>query len=161
METFLIGLGSNLGDRYGELVQARSWLSLFGRVVASSRLYETEPVGPGTADFLNAAIRFESRMEPLELLKIAKTWERDRGRRNPEIRWTDRPIDLDLLSWSGKPVHSGTLRLPHAGLFNRRFVLFPVLDVAPEFIHPELNRPATELLAESPEIRIAITKVKW
>ncbi len=161
MARYLIGLGSNQGDRLAELVQARMWLSLHGSVISSSSVYTTEPVGPGSRDYFNAAFALETSLEPLELLSLAKRWERDRGRTIPVLRWTDRPIDIDIIAYETLVFERDTLVIPHPELANRRFVLQPLADIAPEWIHPVTGKTVSVLLKEAPEIRMVLTARKW
>jgi 2-amino-4-hydroxy-6-hydroxymethyldihydropteridine diphosphokinase len=160
MAEFLIGLGSNRGDSHAELVMARAWLHLCGKVLASSQLYITEPVGPGTSDYLNAALLLHTPLSPFALLRYAKRYERDRGRLQPYQRWTDRPIDIDLLDM-GKSLHTAELTLPHPEISQRKFVLAPILDIVPDWKEPVSGQTGKSLYAKAPEIRITITANRW
>ncbi len=142
VRTFVIGLGSNLGDREAHLEAAVTQLAAMPsvRVVARSSLYDTEPLTlPGSAPqdrYLNAAVRLETTLEPEALLEACLAIEARLGRVRRE-RWGPRQIDLDLLyalEPDGAPLALETprLTLPHVGLLERAFALAPLLDVMPE-----------------------------
>jgi 2-amino-4-hydroxy-6-hydroxymethyldihydropteridine diphosphokinase len=132
-EVFL-SLGSNLGDRAANLWEAVRRIAALPdcAVVAQSQLYESEPVGPVTQGwFLNAVISIETEAEPLVLLTATKEIERSMGRR-PGIPWGPRVIDIDLLLYEDVGIESEELTLPHREIWNRRFVLLPLLEVMPD-----------------------------
>lgn len=161
MACFLIGLGSNAGNRLSELIMAREWLRLHGTILSAAPMYETEPVGPGTADYLNTVLALETTLPPEQLLIAAKRWERDRGRRQPVIKWTDRPVDIDLLHWSEGAFQKPGLQLPHPEMHRRRFVLEPLQHIRPGWTHPLLKTGVAELIDAAPEIRMRIATLKW
>ena len=99
-------------------------------VVARSRVYETAPVGPPQADYLNAAVLVETSLEPLVLFETMLEIERALGRVRRE-RWGPRTIDLDLLWIEGRTVDAPNLKVPHPHLVERAFALLPLLDVVP------------------------------
>lgn len=126
----VIGLGSNVGDRRAMLVRAAEEFQAFGRLLARSALYETEPIGPPQPRYLNAAVLLRTELGPEPLLDALLGIERDLGRVRRE-RWGPRSIDLDIL-WLGSLAHaSPTLTVPHPSLRERPFALRPLLDVAP------------------------------
>lgn len=130
-----LGLGSNVGDRRGSLQAAADALPAHGvRVVASSSLYDTEPVGEvlDQPEFLNACLRIETAHEPEALLDACKAVERELGRRAGGIRHGPRPIDVDVLTLGGLRYNSPRLVLPHAEVTSRRFVLVPLLELEPD-----------------------------
>lgn len=126
-----LGLGANLGDRRAALQGTVA--ALRGRevaVLASSSTYETAPVGlvSDQPDFLNAALRVETDLEPEALLDAVKAIEREAGRRAGP-RHGPRPLDIDLLVLNGREHRSERLRVPHAALLQRRFALVPLLEL--------------------------------
>jgi 2-amino-4-hydroxy-6-hydroxymethyldihydropteridine diphosphokinase len=129
-----LGLGSNVGDRRAQLQAAVLEL---GRndvaVLASSSVYETEPVGEvlDQRDFYNACLRIETALEPEPLLDACKAVERALGRASGGARHGPRPIDVDVLLLEGVEYESPRLRLPHREVFTRRFVLVPLLELDP------------------------------
>jgi 2-amino-4-hydroxy-6-hydroxymethyldihydropteridine diphosphokinase len=135
-----LGLGSNLGDRLGNLRAARDLLDRRAlTVVASSSVYETEPQGEVTdqPDFLNACLAVETELEPEQLLDACKGVERAVGRSEGGPRHGPRPIDVDLLMLGDLEHRSARLELPHPGLVSRRFVLVPLLELEPSLALPD------------------------
>jgi 2-amino-4-hydroxy-6-hydroxymethyldihydropteridine diphosphokinase len=130
-----LGLGSNVGDRRRNLQAAVDALPRHGvRVLASSSVYETAPVGEVLAqrEFLNACLRIETDLGPEQLLDACKAVERELGREPGGPRHGPRPIDVDLLRLGDATHESDRLRLPHAELTTRRFVLVPLFELDPE-----------------------------
>lgn len=145
-----VAFGSNLGDRLATLVTARRLLTVDPRIrlIASSPLYETEPVGgpPGQPPFLNAVVKLDVRLPSRLLLQHCHQVEADLGRER-QVAWGPRTIDLDLLFY-GDEVSSGPdLTLPHPRLHLRPFVLVPLSRLAPELIHPVMGLTVRQMLA--------------
>lgn len=135
MTRVVIGLGSNVGDRIANLRSAVRRISEHAgtRVVRTSRVYETAPVGGPEQDaFLNAAITLEWEGKLLELLDVLQRVERDLGRTR-DVRWGPRTIDLDVL-WieGGVEIDDPRLVVPHPRLSKRAFAVRPLLDVMPD-----------------------------
>jgi len=147
-----LGLGSNVGDRRAHLERALAALAARGvRVLGSSSVYETEPVGLVTdqREFLNACLRIETSLEPDGLLDACKAVERELGRRPGGPRHGPRPIDVDVLLLDGVEYRSERLVLPHPEVTSRRFVLVPLLELDPGLSLPDGRRLA-DVLAELP-----------
>jgi 2-amino-4-hydroxy-6-hydroxymethyldihydropteridine diphosphokinase len=143
-----IGLGSNVGDRREHLRAAYAGLERLGRVARVSSLYETEPVGfAEQGAFLNAVAVIETELTPhdllQELLKIEAGRERVRAQRNGP-----RTLDLDLLFYGDEVIDRPGLAVPHPRLQDRRFVLAPLCQIAPDLRHPALGLSVQELLEE-------------
>ena len=153
MPTAYIALGSNLGDRADTLSSSVSHMSNLGRVMVQSSLYETEPVGyHHQPAFLNAVVALETQLEPLPLLRGLLAIERELGRdRSRGPLKGPRTLDLDLLLVGDWIVADEGLTLPHPELDQRRFVLAPLAEIAPEFRHPEGMQTMAELLALLPD----------
>lgn len=152
-----LGLGSNVGDRRSHLEAAVDALPAHGvEVLASSAVYETEPVGlvPEQRDFLNACIRVATSLAPEQLLAACKAVERDLGRRGSELRHGPREIDVDLLMLDGVRYSSWPLTIPHASVTERRFVLEPLLELDPELVLPDGTSLAAALRALPPGQRV-------
>ena len=155
-----LGLGSNVGDRRGHLEAAVHALPRRGvDVLASSSVYETEPVGLVTdqPDFLNACLRIETELEPEELLTACKAVERELGREPGGVRHGPRAIDVDLLLLDHVRYASEQLILPHPEVTSRRFVLVPLLELDPELSLPDGTRLSDALagLGAGQEVRRA------
>jgi 2-amino-4-hydroxy-6-hydroxymethyldihydropteridine diphosphokinase len=141
-------LGSNVGDRAGHLRAAIAALPEHGvEVEAVSSAYETEPVGEvlDQPDFLNAAIRVRTTLEPEELLDICKAIEVERGRMLAASRHSPRPLDVDLLLLGDLELSTERLILPHPEVTSRRFVLIPLLELDPDLTLPDGTRLADAL----------------
>lgn len=155
-----LGLGSNVGERRENLEAAVRALPGHGiRVVASSSVYETEPVGEITEqrDFLNACLAIQTALEPLELLDACKALERELGREPGGPRHGPRPIDVDVLLLGDRTLESERLSLPHREVTSRRFVMVPLLELDPDLALPDGTRVAEALAALGPgqEVRRA------
>ena len=152
-----LGLGSNVGDRTGHLRAAIELLRERGvGVDAVSAAYETEPVGEvlDQPDFLNAAIRVRTALEPEALLDACKEAEIERGRVIDAARHSPRPLDVDLLLLADLELRTERLTLPHPEVRSRRFVLVPLLELDPELALPDGTRLADALDALGPGQRV-------
>lgn len=154
MPTAYLGIGSNQGDRACHLQAAVQFLHAAdgARVSAVSPVYETEAhtMRPNETRpaFLNAVVVVQTTCSPEALLRVAQAAERAEGRTRPAPRWSPRPLDVDLLAVGTKQRATPTLTLPHPRLAERRFVLRPWADLAPNFqVPPPFDRPVRALLA--------------
>jgi 2-amino-4-hydroxy-6-hydroxymethyldihydropteridine diphosphokinase len=146
--TGYLGLGSNIGDRSAHLAAAIAALPEHGvRVLASSSLYETAPVGLvlDQPDFLNSCVRIETALGPEDLLDACKAVEREVGRAAGGARHGPRVIDVDVLLLGELEYSSERLTLPHAETGSRRFVLVPLLELDPDLTLPSGQRLADTL----------------
>ena len=153
MRSGYLGLGSNVGDRKQSLRAAIRLLGERGvEVEAVSSAYETEPVGEvlDQPDFLNAAIRVRTELEPEALLDLCKEIEAERGRTLDALRHSPRPLDVDLLMLGDLELSTDRLTLPHPEVTSRRFVLAPLLELDPELTLPDGTRLADALAALGP-----------
>lgn len=157
-----IALGSNLGASLTIMRQAASALEQLGQVKARSSLYETAPVGgpEGQANYLNAVIALATSLGPkkllAELLKIESQFGRER-----RVRWDARTLDLDLLSFADLVYQTEALTLPHPRMLERAFVLLPLLEIAPDWQHPQTKQNLKEVLAPLAKTGIIKTNFSW
>ena len=145
-----IALGGNLGDRPANLQAAIDALQTGGqvRVAKLSRVYETAPFGyADQPDFLNMALEAATDLEPAALLAFLKEIEAALGRQ-PSFRNSPRPIDLDIIFYDDLTLDTPALQIPHPRLRGRGFVLKPLNDLAPGYVHPVYGLSVAELLAE-------------
>lgn len=136
MRAFL-GLGSNLGDRMGELRRARDALAATGEVVAVSPVYESAAVGgpPGQPPYLNAVVELETRRSARQLLELAHRLEAQ-AKRVRTVHHGPRTLDVDVLLVGSLEIDEPDLVVPHPRMWDRRFVLVPLADLAPDLVPP-------------------------
>lgn len=147
LQKLIILIGGNEGDVKQTFLQVVSELEKrIGGLTASSSLYETDAWGPvKQANFLNQALVFRTTLSPVQCLRIALETERKFGRVRAE-RYGPRTIDIDILYLGNQVIQSKELVLPHPEIANRRFVLVPLNEVCPGFVHPLMNISNRELL---------------
>ena len=143
-----IALGGNQGDVSNHFKSARESIDKHPdcKLLQSSLLYQTPPLGPdGQADYLNAVIVISTYLEPLDLLHALQDIEHAHGRIRQE-HWGARTLDLDIIAYDNLNLQSNKLTIPHNQLHLRQFVLRPLCDIAPAWLHPSLKKNANELL---------------
>ena len=147
-EVALIALGANLGDPAAALTWAVGELAALGEVQAVSRFHRTAPVGgpPGQPDYLNAAVKLQTRLPAAPLLAALLAIEARFGRVRRE-RWGARVLDLDLIAYGAQVLDSPDLNLPHPRAWQRAFVLLPLSEVAPDYAHPATGQTVVQALA--------------
>ncbi|MBA7615911.1 Bifunctional folate synthesis protein [subsurface metagenome] len=144
--TVYLGLGSNMGNRQGNLDKALDLLSQRLRVGQVSSIYDTEPVGNvNQSRFLNLVCRVYTRLAPMGLLALAKGIELKLGR-VPGKSNAPRPIDIDILFYDDQIMETPELVIPHPRLAERAFVLIPLAEIAPDLVHPVSSKTIRELL---------------
>jgi 2-amino-4-hydroxy-6-hydroxymethyldihydropteridine diphosphokinase len=152
--TAYIGVGSNMGDRRGNIEAAVRALGGAADidVVAVSSVQPSRPVGgpAGQRDYFNAVVAILTTLDPRALLDTLRGVEQQLGRRRAE-RWGPRTIDLDLLLYDQQTIDEEDLVVPHPRMHQRRFVMEPLAEIAPDVMHPVLGRSANEILRDLPE----------
>ena len=153
-------IGGNQGNRQQIINNATNLIQQrIGFVAVSSHIYETEPWGdfqdPNTQLFLNIALLVHTNLTPLQALSSALLIEKELGRQriglpsSSNLRtYSSRPIDIDLIFFGNLVINTPTLTLPHPRMHLRRFVLKPLCDIAPDYIHPLFNKTLNTLLSE-------------
>jgi 2-amino-4-hydroxy-6-hydroxymethyldihydropteridine diphosphokinase len=146
METVYLLMGTNLGDRSANLKICLAGLMEIGEIIAVSPIYQCKAWGnQDQPDFFNQAIAIETKKSPEESLLILLKIEKAIGRVRRE-RWGSRIIDIDILLFGNRNINSENLTVPHPHLPERKFALIPLNDIAPDMIHPVLNKSIRELL---------------
>ena len=156
-EQIIISLGSNLGDRLNALYKALALLEAHPISIKSlSKIYETPAWGFESYPFYNACVSLETKLDPKSLLMVLLKVEQIMGRpRSKEKGYRARNIDLDLLFYKGENIFSAELKIPHPKLHKRNFVLAPLFEISPKFIHPILHQTIEELFQKSHDKTVA------
>lgn len=152
MERVYLATGSNIGDKAANLAKALEWIELYvGDLAQVSGVYRTAAWGKeDQPDFLNQVMAVNTNLEPETLLIAVMEIESKMGRER-RIRWGERLIDIDILFYGQLVSHSQRLTIPHPFIQERNFVLQPLLEIAPDFIHPVLQKNIRELAAACPD----------
>jgi len=145
-----LGIGTNLGDRRKNLVDAEGLVNLkVGPVIESSKIYETAAWGlTNQADFYNQVLSVKTTLDAEEVLREILEIETHMGRVRKE-KWGSRVIDIDILYYNDSVINLPHLKIPHPFIQERNFVLIPLLEIAPDYVHPILNLPNEELFWKS------------
>jgi len=154
MPSIVLSIGSNLNDKLQNLQSAVDFLGLFaGKIEMVSPVYQTTAWEFNAPDFLNAALVLDTSLLPGELLQLTQTIEKIIGRTKKTIKGTyqNRVIDIDILYYDNQIMNKADLNIPHPLLTQRNFVLYPLNDILPDFLHPEIQKTHKELLTLSPD----------
>lgn len=147
--TAYISVGSNIGDKLLNCQKGISALTRSGRsvITGQSNFYKTEPVDYTDQDwFFNSVVKIETTLDPFQLLYELKIIEKDAGRTEDQIRYGPRILDLDIIFYDNIVIKSSELIIPHPKMHKRRFILKPICDIKPKFIHPVLKMDMQYLL---------------
>jgi 2-amino-4-hydroxy-6-hydroxymethyldihydropteridine diphosphokinase len=148
LSDIFLALGSNMGDRKLNLRQALILLSRKVDIEEVSAIYESDPVGYTQQPlFLNLVLKGKTELKPQDLLTYAKEIETKLGR-EPSFPNAPRPMDIDILFYDNKIINSPELTIPHPRITVRSFVLIPLNEISPDFIHPGNNRPVKHLVSD-------------
>jgi len=166
MAKVIIALGSNMGNRHQYLLRAKSFLESLATTnsgIIASPIYQSEAVGPSDRPFLNAVVQLRTgdTLTPQDLLSRLKAFEAGQGRNLNASRWSERPIDLDIIAWDDLVIRSDNLIIPHPEYIKRLFVLLPLKDIQPEWDDIVTGKPIDQLIAEAPKLSIRKTELTW
>ncbi len=147
----ILSIGTNIGDRERNIENAVEALGEIGKVTAVSPIYMSEPWGFESENgFYNIALAMESELLPLDLLQETQRIEHELGRTaKTTTAYADRVIDIDIIAYNDTIIDTPTLTIPHKLMHLRNFVLYPIADIAPNWVHPTLHRTAQELKEKS------------
>jgi len=153
VKTAFLGIGSNLGDRTGNLRHAVNMIrAVTGAAVTESSVYETEPWGfSADTSFLNMVVGIGTSLHPEALLSAILGIEVSMGRIRSRNKYSSRIVDIDLLLFGDLVLNVKQLQIPHPHLHERRFVLVPLAEIAPDFIHPLFKQSVHSLLQSCPD----------
>ncbi len=148
MNFVFLGIGSNLGERDNNLTRALASVEKsIGDIMRSSSVYETDPWGFVSGDkFLNMVIEVKTNLIPSRLLAAVQQIEDEMGRKRTGTRYISRVMDIDILFFNNLVLNEPGLVIPHPLMADRKFVLVPLCEIAPEYIHPDLNITISDLL---------------
>ncbi len=156
----IVAIGSNMGERAEHLAAGVKCLqSISVAPVRVSAVYESEPIGPGSMEFLNAVVVIRTSQHPKDLLPILKECERSRGRDPQAPRWTDRPLDMDIIGWGRRKFKSSTIQVPHTSYKDRLFVLLPLKDVSPNWTDLDTSIHIDQLIMSAMPMMIRKTEI--
>ena len=152
MHTLVLHTGTNIENRFAHLEKANFNLEqIVGKIIKHSAIYETAAWGnEDQNDFLNQALLLETEFSARRVMHEILSLEYKMGR-NRGLRWQPRIIDIDIIFFDSQVIEKKSLTVPHEHMANRRFVLQPLVDIIPDFVHPILQKSITQLLEDCPD----------
>ena len=153
MTLVYLSIGSNKGDKVNNIHQATSLIANCDgvKLVRASTLYESEPWGEKNQPwFVNAALEVKTTLQPEEFLKKMQEIEIRLGRKKDENtkKWGEREIDIDIIFWNNEIINEDNLKVPHPYAHKRAFVLVPLLELIPDFVHPVIKKSLLDIHSE-------------
>ena len=162
METVIIALGSNLGDRLATIQKAGRYLEKLSEMpVRKGSIWESEPVGPARYPFYNTAAEIVTSLLPKDLLLKLKEFEQECGREKNPVRWGPRILDMDIIRYGNLVVDTDNLIIPHPEYKNRLFVLLPMEEIDGNWRDPQNQKTVSEMIITAPQIEIKKTGLYW
>lgn len=162
METVVVAVGSNLGDRLKTIQKAGKFIEkLSDGLVEKASIWISEPVGPAKYTFFNTAVKFETSLSPAELLKELKLFEQQCGREKKPKRWAARILDLDIIRYGNLVIQKESLIIPHSEYSRRLFVLLPMLQIDAGWCDPQSEMSIQAMIEKAPQIDIQKTELNW
>ncbi len=155
-----IALGSNLDSPIQQLRRARESISQLGQLGSQSSIYRSAPMkgGPeGQDDYFNALVSLRTELSVRELLSKLQAIEKSQGRQR-KLRWAARTIDLDIISYGDLTIDEKGLTVPHPGTMNRSFVLIPLAEINPVWVHPMSGKPVKEAITDLGDFELKRTE---
>ncbi len=159
MNGVYLGIGGNVGNRAYYLDKARAKITgLIGPILRESSIYKTAAWGnTEQQDFYNQVLYVRTKLEPASLLKTCLEIEKEMGRQR-DVKWSARTIDIDILFFNNTIIQKERLQIPHPHAHLRNFVLIPMEEIAPHYIHPIFRKKIRTLLKQCPDI-LPVSKV--
>lgn len=162
METVVIAVGANLGDRLKTIQKTGNFLeTLSESEIQKASIWESEPIGPAEFTFLNTAAKIQTPLSPKKLLKKLKDFEQVAGRRKNPERWGPRLLDLDIIRYGSLVIQAESLIIPHQEYSRRLFVLLPMQEIDTEWLDPTLKLSISEMVQRAPDMQIHQTEYNW
>ncbi len=147
MNNYILSLGSNLGNRGSNIINALEFLSSIGKIIKRTSIYETKPIGmENTENFYNMAIEFETECNPLELLKKIKEYEKSQGRVIEKSHMRPRIIDIDILLNENNVIKEKNLIIPHKEIKNRYFIVYLLNELSGLIYIPDYDKYSKDLM---------------
>ncbi|GAB3651153.1 2-amino-4-hydroxy-6-hydroxymethyldihydropteridine diphosphokinase [Echinicola sediminis] len=148
MEQVVLLIGGNMGDREGLMEQALEKLGKHFDLTKKSALYETEAWGgESSGNYLNRALVVETAHSPMQVLDLCQKVEKELGRKR-DRKWGDRTMDIDIIFYGDRVIRTDRLKVPHPLMGERRFVLLPIVEILPDFVHPLLQKDMKGMLTD-------------
>ncbi|MEN3013719.1 MAG: 2-amino-4-hydroxy-6-hydroxymethyldihydropteridine diphosphokinase [Endomicrobiia bacterium] len=165
MVVVYLSIGTNLGNKYNNIKKALFYLSKFCKIIDSSSIYLTSPLeNSNQPEFYNCVVKVNTDLLPTGLLKKLKEIEKRMGRKSNNKRYQPRVIDIDILFYGKKIISKKNLSIPHPKIQYRKFVLYPLVEISKNLIHPLLRQKVSilkkKLKDKSQKIKLAIARLK-